>query len=376
MELIKKNNLKEFKNLVIKSYYNRVLIVSGKKSFNLSGARKIIKEIFQKVEKSFYFKKSNLPEVNELINLITLINKYKPNLIIAVGGGGVMDLAKIANAMHSEKNIKKSIIKDDYNLKNNYCDLVSIPTTAGSGAEVTTNAVIYVGKKKFSIEGDNIKPKHAILMPSLITSNTKKIISSSAFDCLSQSVESMISVKSNTESVNFSKKSIKLFLENYKNFIEKKSLNQFYKISLAAYFSGKAISITKTTAPHAVSYPFTSYYGIHHGHAVSLTLNEFLEFNYKNLSKSKTKFNLLSRYHLLFKIFKVRNINELIQEINNIKTNLKVINDLNFLNKNIDKNLNLIVKNVNVQRLTNNPVEVRSIDIYNLLKNKIIQSQQ
>ena len=376
MELIKKNNLKEFKNLVIKSYYNRVLIVSGKKSFNLSGAKKIIKEIFQKVEKSFYFKKSNLPEVNELKNLITLINKYKPNLIIAIGGGGVMDLAKIANAMHSELNIKKCIIKDDYNLKNNYCDLISIPTTAGSGAEVTTNAVIYVGKKKFSIEGDNIKPKHAILMPSLIISNTKKIISSSAFDCLSQSVESMISVKSNTESINYSKKSIKLFLENYKNFIQKKSLNQFYKISLAAYFSGKAISITKTTAPHAVSYPFTSYYGIHHGHAVSLTLNEFLEFNYKNSSKSKTKFNLLNRYHLLFKIFKVKNINELIKEINKIKSNLKVINDLNFLNKNIDKNLNLIVKNVNVQRLTNNPVEVKSIDIYNLLKNKITQSQQ
>jgi alcohol dehydrogenase class IV len=375
VELIKKNNLKEFKNLVIKSYYNRVLIVSGKKSFHLSGAKKIIKKIFEKVKKSFYFKKSNLPEVNELKDLIILINNFKPNLIIAIGGGGVMDLAKIANAMYSQNNIKQCIIKNDYDLKNNYCDLISIPTTAGSGAEVTTNAVIYVDKKKFSIEGNNIKPTHSILMPNLIITNTRKIISSSAFDCLSQSIESMISVKSNIQSINYSKKSIKLFLENYKDFIKKKSLNQFYKISLAAYFSGKAISITKTTAPHAVSYPFTSYFGIHHGHAVSLTLNEFLEFNYKNFSKSNTKFNLLSRYQLLFKIFKVKNINELVKKIDKIKFNLKVINDLNFLNKNVDKNLNLIVKNVNVQRLTNNPVKVKSIDIYNILKNKIIQNQ-
>ena len=49
---------------------------------------------------------------------------------------------------------------------------------------------------------------------------------------------------------------------------------------LAANLSGKAISISKTIAPHAVSYPFTSYYGISHGHAVSLTLEKFLKFNF------------------------------------------------------------------------------------------------
>ena len=64
------------------------------------------------------------------------------------------------------------------------------------------------------------------------------------------------------------------------------------KMSIAANLSGKAISISKTTAPHALSYPFTSYFGIPHGHAVSLTLNDFLKFNYEHLKYSVSNFDL------------------------------------------------------------------------------------
>ena len=77
-----------------------------------------------------------------------------------------------------------------------------------------------------------------------------------------------------------------------------------YNISLSAYYAGKAISLTKTTAPHAVSYPFTSFFNVDHGHAVSLTLNEFLRFNFEFKDKSVTSFNLLKRYFVLFNLFK------------------------------------------------------------------------
>ena len=65
-------------------------------------------------------------------------------------------------------------------------------------------------------------------------------------------------------------------------------------MALAANFSGKAISISKTTAPHALSYPFTAFYNISHGHAVSLTLNDFLKFNFETMAYSKSKFNFHS----------------------------------------------------------------------------------
>ena len=71
---------------------------------------------------------------------------------------------------------------------------------------------------------------------------------------------------------------------------------------LAANLSGKAINISKTTAPHAVSYPFTSYFGVSHGHAVSLTLNKFLLFNYKNIHNCSQDFDLKKGFKILFSL--------------------------------------------------------------------------
>ena len=81
----------------------------------------------------------------------------------------------------------------------------------------------------------------------------------------------------------------------------------------AANYSGKAINITKTTAPHAVSYPFTAHYGISHGHAVALTFNDFMKFNFENTEKSITKFSLKGRMKILFKLTETQNLTELIK---------------------------------------------------------------
>jgi len=371
MELIRKNNLVEFKKILKKDNYLKVLVVSGKNSYNKSGAKKILKKILKKKKVYFFFKKNKLPEFEELTGLIKFIKIKKPNLIISIGGGAVMDLTKIANVFVEIKNLKNKIKKQEYVIKEKFCDSIAIPTTAGSGAEVTTNAVIYVNKIKYSIESEKIKPTHSILIPSLILSNTNKTISASSFDALAQAIESMISVKSSNESVQFSKKAIGLFLANYRKFINNRNIMSAYNISLSAYYAGKAISLTKTTAPHAVSYPFTSFFNVDHGHAVSLTLNEFLRFNFEFKDKSITSFNLLKRYFVLFNLFKVKNINDLIDKLEEIKNNLKLNDNFDLISKNFKSKIPLIVSNVNVQRLTNNPIRITSLDIYNLLNNKL-----
>ena len=74
-------------------------------------------------------------------------------------------------------------------------------------------------------------------------------------------------------------------------------------MSLAANLSGKAINISRTTAPHAVSYPFTAHFGISHGHAVSLTIEKFLKFNYDKINYSNSNFDLNKRYENIFDTF-------------------------------------------------------------------------
>jgi alcohol dehydrogenase class IV len=86
------------------------------------------------------------------------------------------------------------------------------------------------------------------------------------------------------------------------------------EMSIAANLAGKAISISKTTAPHAASYPFTSLFNISHGHAVSLFFERFFKFNYENLEKSEVPFNLKKRFDLIFNLFDVQILMVLIQQ--------------------------------------------------------------
>ena len=125
---------------------NKILIITGKKSFKKSGAERKF-YFLKKLNSYFYFKKSYIPEIQELKKIIKFIKKIKPNYILSIGGGAVLDLAKTSNFLWSKKNITSSIINSDYKKQKNFCPLIAVPTTAGSGAEVTSNAVIYINKK-------------------------------------------------------------------------------------------------------------------------------------------------------------------------------------------------------------------------------------
>jgi alcohol dehydrogenase class IV len=214
-----------------------------------------------------------------------------------------------------------------------------------------------------------IKPNYFFLIPDLILNNKKTLKASSGFDAISQAVESMISVKSNKPSLVFAKKSLEFSLNNYLNFFSKPNLKNAKMMSLAAMYSGKAIDITKTTAPHAVSYPFTALYGISHGHAVSLTLEKFLKFNFFNINKSTCNFDLKKRYDSLFKIFKVKNIYELENKIKNLKYRTRLNDNFKDLNIDINNNYHKILDGVNLQRLKNNPIKLQRKDLKFLLLN-------
>ena len=135
----------------------------------------------------------------------------------------------------------------------------------------------------------------------------------------------------------------------------------------ASHLAGKAINISKTTGPHAVSYPFSSMFGLDHGHAVSLTLEKFLLFNFKNMSHSKSKFNLLDRYKIIFKLFDVTNIGELNDKIKFFKRKAKLIDDYSKLGININQSMNKILNQINELRLKNNPIQVKKNDIREIL---------
>ena len=128
-------------------------------------------------------------------------------------------------------------------------------------------------------------------------------------------------------------------------------------MAIASNLAGKAINISKTTAPHAVSYPFTSLFNVSHGHAVGLFFEKFFKFNYENKEKSETSFDLKKRFDLIFNLFDVQGINDfnskisLINKQAKLEDNLQIYSSSESLNKasfiiiqNIKKNDDIIVK--------------------------------
>ena len=113
MKCVLENKLKSF--LESKKIKN-ILIITGQKSFNSSGFKKL--EIYKKFKSmmTILYKKSTVPEICELEYLINKINVINPDLIIALGGGCVIDYSKLANGLYNIKNLKIKIKKSTLKL--------------------------------------------------------------------------------------------------------------------------------------------------------------------------------------------------------------------------------------------------------------------
>ena len=359
------NSTEDIKKFINDKSFKKIFVLCGKKSFVTSGAEVLFKKIITDKEIRFFYKKSELPILEELIEIINYVKSFEPDLILAIGGGAVIDYAKIANVVDVRPDLANLITNYSYPFKAKYTKLAVIPTTAGSGAEVTSNAVIYVKDIKHSFESELLIPDNFFLIPEFLISAPNKIKASAGFDAIAQALESLVSKKSNEHSVNYAQESLKISTKSFISFLNNPNLNNAAEMSIAANLAGKAINISKTTVPHAVSYPFTSLYNISHGHAVSLFFENFFKFNYLNTEKSETNFNLKKRFELIFNLFDVKNINEFCSKITLIKKKSLLEDNLFKLNINVKNESDNIIKGVNLLRLGNNPVR---IDEKNILK--------
>ena len=364
------NSIEEIKKFLNDKKFKKIFLLCGKKSFTTSGAKVLFRNILIDKNTKFFFKSSEIPVLQELTKIIKEVKKFKPDLILAVGGGTVIDYAKIANVVEITPDLPKLIVNYSYPFKRKFTKLAVIPTTAGSGAEVTSNAVIYVDGIKHSFESDLLIPDNYFLIPEFLIDAPYKIKASAGFDAIAQALESLVSKKSNEQSVNYASKSLKLSINSYIAFLNDSNLKSATEMSIAANLAGKAISISKTTVPHAVSYPFTSLFNISHGHAVGLFFENFFKFNFKNLHKSETSFDLKSRFDLIFKLIDVRDINEFVSKISLLKKQAQLEDNINKLDIDIEANFEKIMSGINLLRLGNNPVKIEKKDILQIILEK------
>lgn len=278
-----------FTSADLKSYIQEkspehILLVTGKKSYEASGAKKIVEEALEEIPYSQYSDFGINPKIEDVQPGIDIFKKNNCQLIIAVGGGSVIDIAKLIN-YYLDKDVSDASILTSKERSCMDIPLIAIPTTAGSGSEATHFAVVYKDKVKYSIAHSNLTPDVAMLNASFLSSMSKYQLAVTGVDAVCQSIESLWAKGSNEESIKYAEKALSFLYENLPLYYNGDSKAGEF-VSQGAYWAGRAINISKTTACHAISYSLTSYYGVPHGHAVSLSIPWMISHNYTNGDKN------------------------------------------------------------------------------------------
>lgn len=292
------------------------------------------------------------PTYESVVLGINDFRKNESDFVIAIGGGSAIDVAKCIKAFVFMKNTDcylKQTITD------NTIKILAVPTTAGTGSEATHFAVIYYNGEKKSVSHKSLLPEYVILCEKSLESLPIYQRKTTMLDTLCHSIESLWSVNSTEVSEKFASDAIGLFIDSYRSYLGNETVGN-QKMLCAANCAGKAINITKTTAPHAMSYKMTSLYGISHGHSVALCLPRVWEYminNMDNCIDARGVEFLNDKFQYISRLLRCDNVTNAIGWIDNL-----IFNELKLEvpKPSSKEELLSLVKSVNTERLENNPI--------------------
>ncbi len=363
----------DLKNLMSEYSARKIFLVTGKASYKRSGAKDFMESSLGNSEYLRFSEFEENPKYEDVVRGTKIFTDSGCDLIVAIGGGSAMDTAKLISAFAANTEVDSlGIVKGTELISKKGRPLIAIPTTAGTGSEATHFAVVYHGQRKYSVAHEYIFPEVAVLNPALTMSQPKYLTACSGFDALSQAMESFWSVNSNKESQKHAKEAIALLLESLPKAVNAPDEKSREMVMKSAYLAGKAINISKTTAAHAVSYAFTTFYSVPHGHAVFLTLPEFLEYNHgvskEDLNDPRGVEYVKNAIEDLCKMFGANSASEGKEFLRDFASSIDV--ELSLEKLNISNYESKIVDNVNMERLGNNPRKISKEGLLALLKSK------
>lgn len=345
-------DLNQFKDR-LNNFNENILFIGSKRVINTF---ELDVSNFQVIDESI----SN-PDIHLLKKVLDKIKK--PDLIIAIGGGSSIDLAKAISALYYFKeNDILSLIKNKIYLDNtNYIPIIAVPTTAGTGSECTKWATIwdFDDCKKYSIDADFLYPAESWLIPELTLTMDENMSLATGLDALSHAVESYWSVPSNSYtrvlarcSISIIHKYLPLVLTDLSNLEYRKQM------LMGSFFAGLAFSNTRTTACHSISYPLTMMFGINHGFAAAITLYEVLSRNWEYVKEKDLFLDAWEANDLM-------GIKEWLDNVSQNKLHLS-----NFGIK--EEDIPAIVKEATTGgRMDNNPIVFDKTEIENILFNNL-----
>lgn len=231
-----------------------------------------------------YYVLNDLPPEPSYMAVQKLVDQFKASgadMIVACGGGSVLDAAKLASVLVTDEYGVKELLDDPGRAKK-CVPIILIPTTAGTGAEVTPNAIVAVPERelKVGIVNENMIADYVILDARMIKNLPRKIAAATGVDALAHCIECYTSNKANPFSDLYALEGLDLILNNIINACnDPEAMEAKNRMQIAAYYGGLAITASGTTAVHALSYPLGGKYHIAHGVSNAILLVPVMRFN-------------------------------------------------------------------------------------------------
>ncbi|MFQ5639075.1 MAG: iron-containing alcohol dehydrogenase [bacterium] len=277
------NSIDQLGELTTELDGKRVLLVTDPGIVEAGHVEKGIRALQKAGIESFIFKDvEENPTTRHVENGVRFAKERLPiDAIIGFGGGSAMDCAKGINFI-----LTNGGKMEDYwgigKAAKPMLPSIGIPTTAGTGSEAQSFALIaQEGTHQKMACGDNKARFHTVILdPALVRSVPKDVAAVTGIDAISHAVESYVSTKSNPYSRMFSKEAWRLLSASYEIILnDPDNLKVWGEMQLGAHFAGMAIENSMLGAAHACANPLTAHYGITHGVAVSMMLPHVVRFN-------------------------------------------------------------------------------------------------
>ena len=225
---------------------------------------------------------SPTPDVTEVDACAKIIREGGYDFLAALGGGSAMDCAKAASMIGMTKDSIRKYHGTGEAVPEAHLPLIAIPTTAGTGSEVTCVSVLtdHANGKKSPIVSNSFYPVYALIDPELTYSMPPKVTAGTGIDVLAHALEGFWSKGHQPICDACALHASKLVLENlFTAYENPKDAAAREKMAEASVIAGLAFTLPKTTASHACSFPLTNLLHIPHGEACGLTLDYFLRIN-------------------------------------------------------------------------------------------------
>lgn len=260
----------------------RVFIVTGPHISKTEGFNKILESLnFEKCKVEIFDQTTGDPTFNLVDNIVEIAKVFRPDIIIGIGGGSPLDAAKVVSILGNKNQKSQSLTLKPLDIRRDI-PLILVPTTAGTGSEVTPISILTDSEKgiKTGIIHKELIPDITFLYGELTITMPKHITAATGIDALCHSIEAFLSKKSNPFSDLMAKESLKLISENLLlSFNEPENKKARSNMLLTSLYAGLSFSNSTVTAVHAFAYPLGGTYKIPHGLANSLMLVPVLKHN-------------------------------------------------------------------------------------------------